>query len=316
MHIQAPASPVRLDVFLTEACPAYSRAQVQRLIKQGLVCVQGSGELLSNPARKTLVGEVYEVGELPAQVSTLVAQDIPLKILFEDQHLIVLNKPPGLTVHPAAGHADGTLVNALLHHVGAFEAGEAGRPGIVHRLDKDTSGVMVVAKTDFCLQRLAKQFATRTAGRVYTALCWGVPMPLVGEIEGNIGRHPSHRQKMAVLEKGGKPAHTHYKVQKIFCGDAVSQVELKLKSGRTHQIRVHMAHKGHGVVGDATYGKPPILAVKKLPVAIAQKIQQVGRQMLHAHTLTFTHPVSSERLIFSAQPPYDMQDLINMLTQG
>lgn len=310
----------RLDKALAQALaddPALagqglSRARIQQLIKDG--CVQCQGQAVRDPNHPVQAGAVCVLTVPPPVPAEPEAQEIPLDIVFEDDDVLVLNKPPGLVVHPAAGHWDQTLVNALLAHCGTSLSGIGGvaRPGIVHRLDKETSGLMVVAKNDHAHQALTAQFADRSLSRVYQALVWGVPHPLEGEIEGAIGRHPRARQKMAIVEQGGKDALTHYETLEVF-DRLVSLVECRLATGRTHQIRVHMAHIGHPVVGDPLYGtrkKLPTTKGGEGPVAICQNFP---RQALHAGEIKFVHPRTGKRLHFKAKAPKDMADLLKIL---
>ncbi len=290
-----------------------SRARVQHLLKGGQVTCDGV--LQNNPSAKAQIGQVYLLEIPPPVEATPQPQNIPLAVLFEDEDLLVLDKPVGLVVHPAAGNYDGTLVNALLFHCGASLSGIGGtaRPGIVHRLDKETSGLMVVAKNDFTHQALTAQFSDRSLSRVYNALVWGAPTPLVGEIEGAIGRHPRNRQKMAVVSRGGKEALTRYKVLEIFKGGIASLVKCRLATGRTHQIRVHMAHSGHPVAGDPLYAGRRgrfLGAGEKGPVGL---IQAFPRQALHAGEISFIHPRLGKRKRFKSDPPADMKDLIKAL---
>jgi len=285
----------RLDKALTLLAEGLSRARVQALLEEGRITFQSRP--LSDSNRKVKPGEVYTI-DVPAAVSSTVeAEDIPLEVIYEDDHLIVLNKPAGFVVHPAAGHATGTLVNALLHHSKGSLSGIGGveRPGIVHRLDKDTSGLMVVAKNDAAHQALSSQFADRSLSRIYMAVVWGLPLPPTGRVEAPIGRDPRHRQRMAVNEKG-KPAATRYEV--IQTMKSTSLVRCQLETGRTHQVRVHLAHIGHPLVGDPVYG-----GRRKAPYGFA-------RQALHAAGLKLIHPVSGEKMEFSAPLPQDMVELI------
>jgi 23S rRNA pseudouridine1911/1915/1917 synthase len=316
-----PAPPKeRVDKYITLHMGTLSRSQVQRLILAGHV--QCNGEVLENPAYKTNEGDIFQVEE-PAPVSTeTLAENIPLDILYEDDQLIIVNKPAGMAVHPAAGTPNGTLVNALLYHCKGELSGIGGveRPGIVHRLDKGTSGVMVVAKTDMAHNYLSKQFEKRALTRFYDALCYGVPQPTSGEIENIIGRHPKNRKKMAVLSKcgedeskRGKVAHTSYQLVHRF-GSYASQIRLKLHTGRTHQIRVHMKYIHHGVMGDLVYYNRGVNgAIKQLPEKAQPFVKTLSRQMLHASVLGFKHPITKEELLFETPLPKDMQELANML---
>lgn len=285
----------RLDVFLAMAVPEVSRSHWKNLIQDGRVTVNGAG---SKPNHKLKAGDA--VGWiLPEKGSTEPQpENIPLNILFEDPSVLVLSKPPGLVVHPAVGNESGTLVNALLFHDPVFQAVE--RAGIVHRLDKDTSGVMVVAKTEAALAELQRQFKAREIKKEYRAVVWGAPTPS-GRIETLIGRHPKHRKKMAVLSEGGREAITNFKTLESFLDVALLQVGIE--TGRTHQIRVHMAHLGHPVVGDAVYGRA---RKNKLPMT-------AERQMLHAAKLEFTHPNTGKRLSFEAPLFDDMCRLLDAL---
>jgi 23S rRNA pseudouridine1911/1915/1917 synthase len=243
-----------------------------------------------------------------------IAQPIALDIHFEDAHLIVIDKPAGMVVHPAPGNPDGTLVNALLAHCGATLSGIGGvrRPGIVHRLDKDTSGLMVVAKTEVAHHALSRDFAARRIERAYTAFVWGLPSAAAGEIAGNIGRSGANRKKMAVVTEGkGKPAFTRYRVERAFKTHA-AQVECRLATGRTHQIRVHFAHLGHPLIGDPVYGPRAGRAVARTgPMGI--RIAAFPRQALHARLLGFTHPIENRSLQFESPVPTDLQELAQSL---
>jgi 23S rRNA pseudouridine1911/1915/1917 synthase len=265
-------------------------------------------------------GDEFTV-DVPAPVEARPqAQAIPLDIVYEDKELIVVMKPAGLVVHPAAGNHDMTLVNALLAHCGATLSGIGGekRPGIVHRLDKDTSGLMVVAKTDRAHRALSEQFAAHGRDgrltRAYTALVWGEPLPKVGRIEANIDRSKQNRSKMTTVKTAGREAITHYKVKESF-GEppVVSLVECRLETGRTHQIRVHMTAAGHPVLGDPTYGGSQKTRKVKLSAATQTALERLNRQALHAHHLGFEHPVSGEQLSFDAPLPADMQALLDAL---
>lgn len=293
----------RLDKALTtlvaEHVPAFSRARLQALMEEGHVTL--SGKSISSASRKVRSGESYHVKLPLPEPATPKAQKITLKIVHEDKDLLVIDKPPGMVVHPAPGNRDQTLVNALLAHCGKSLSGIGGvmRPGIVHRLDKDTSGLMVVAKNDLAHQALTKQFADRSLSRVYQALVWGHPVPKAGSIEAPIGRHTRDRKKMAVTGKG-RAALTYYKVIKSF--DDTSLVECRLATGRTHQIRVHLAHRKYPVVGDMVYG--------------GQRPKIFPRQALHAVELKFLHPRTDKVLQFSSALPRDMAALLRQLGRG
>jgi len=305
---------LRLDRFLTDALEDMSRVRVKALIDGGHV--RGNDLTLSNPSAKVLAGMSYQVDVPPAAAAEPEAQDIPLSVAFEDEHLIVINKSCGMVVHPAAGNPDGTLVNALLAHCGSSLSGIGGvsRPGIVHRLDKDTSGLMVVAKTDQAHRFLSEQFAAHTLERAYMAVVWGVPKPRQGKIEGNIGRNPANRKKMAVVRSGGKTALTNYKVERVL-GSAASLVECRLQTGRTHQIRVHMANIGHAVVGDPLYGGGNHKRLRLVDSDIRDQIRAFDHQALHAFTLGFIHPVTKKHVQFQWDMESEIIELISKLEQ-
>ena len=270
----------RLDKALAAGLPGLSRSRVQALLEQG--CVRdGSGRAVTDPSMKVKPGQTFDVFIPEAEPAQPEAQDIPLDVVYEDEDVLVIDKPAGMVVHPAAGNPDGTLVNALLAHCGDSLSGIGGvrRPGIVHRLDKDTSGLMVVAKNDRAHHALTEQFSGRTLSRTYRALVWGVPSPREGRIEGNIGRSSTDRKKMAVVTGGGKHAATRYRVVRSF-GTALALVECTLETGRTHQIRVHAQHIGHPVAGDDKYGDAEVNRRLR---------EQVGlrRLFLHAASLEF-----------------------------
>ncbi len=301
----------RLDTVLAARIPTLSRTRVQALIRDGRASI--GGRTIAEPDFRVKPGQVIHLVVPASVVAAPEAQPIPLTILYEDDDLIVLDKPAGLVVHPAPGNPDRTLVNALLAHCGASLAGIGGvkRPGIVHRLDKDTSGVMVAAKTDRAYAALQAQFAGRTIERSYFALVWGVPQPREGEIRGNIGRHPKHRKKMTVLRSGGKPALTSYRVVEVYGGGLASLVRCRLGTGRTHQIRVHLASRGHAVLGDPLYGGPPRL--RRPDTGLKDRLAGLKRQALHAESLGFTHPVTGKLLTFYADLPTALRDMVEFL---
>lgn len=305
----------RLDKTLALRAPDLSRARLQALIEEG--CVTEGGQAVTDSSRRLKGGEVFEIVLPPAVEATPRPEKIALDIRYEDEHLLVLNKAPGMVVHPAAGNYDGTLVNALLAHCGSSLSGIGGvaRPGIVHRLDKETSGLMVVAKTDAAHRGLSKQLESRTLKRVYHAVVWGVPSPVAGRIETQIGRSASDRKKMAVLSSGGKEAVTDYAVLRAY-GLAAALVECRLQTGRTHQIRVHMAHLKHWLVGDPAYGRPSVrrfLVQHKVPPGPAAALTDFPRQALHAAQLEFVHPIGDTRVSVEAPAPADMQALLKAL---
>ncbi len=311
--IGADSAGARLDKALATALTALSRSRIKVLVQAG--SVQADGATITDPSYGVKLGQTLILFE-PAAVDAVPApQELPLHILHEDAHLVVLEKPAGLVVHPAPGNPDRTLVNALIAHCGQSLSGIGGvrRPGIVHRLDKDTSGLMVVAKTDAAHQSLARQFAAREVERAYLAVIWGILTPRRGEISGNIGRSRANRKKMAVLGRGGKFALTRYSVLGSF-GETASKVECRLATGRTHQIRVHLAAKGHPVIGDPLYGRSRRRGFKNLPEAVQKALTGLHRQALHARLIGFTHPESAEYLRFESELPSDINHLLRVLT--
>ncbi|WP_432770104.1 MAG: RluA family pseudouridine synthase [Sphingopyxis sp.] len=301
------AAGLRLDRALAEALPNLSRERVKTLIKGGRVA-DASGAILWDPSAKAAASATIAV-RLPAPTPAHnVAQDMALVIAFEDEHLIVVDKPAGMVVHPAAGNFDGTMVNALLHHCAGQLSGIGGvaRPGIVHRIDKDTSGLIVAAKHDKAHEGLAKQFAAHSIDRRYLAIASGRPIPPSGTVEAALGRSSANRKKMAVVAEGrGKHAITHYRTLEALRGAAL--VECRLETGRTHQVRVHMAHIGHPLVGDPVYGR-----VKK-PLSEVLKAQGFARQALHAAHLGFIHPLTGNNIALDSELPPDMRELIDQL---
>ena len=305
----------RLDKALADAVPDLSRARIQALIADGAVRLNDA--VVTNGSAKSVVGD-YAITVPPVASAIPLPQAIPLTVLYEDADLIVIDKPAGMAAHPVPGTADGTLVNALLHHCGDSLSGIGGvaRPGIVHRLDKDTSGVMVAAKSDRAHAGLSKLFAAHDIERTYIALTRGALSPERGRIETQIGRSTSDRKKMAVLKSGGRNAITDYVVQarygvpaKAGAAPLAARVACTLHTGRTHQIRVHMASKGSPILGDAVYGSGSAAAPVKAAVAEAG----LTRQALHAAVLGFIHPVTGEALRFETAPPSDMQRLETLL---
>jgi 23S rRNA pseudouridine1911/1915/1917 synthase len=298
----------RLDKALALQLPQLSRARVQALMAQGAISL---GDLVVHDvSAKAKAGQAYNVHVPPPEPATPQAQAIPLTVLFEDADLIVIDKPAGMAAHPAPGSPDRTLVNALLHHCAGSLSGIGGvmRPGIVHRLDKNTSGVMVAAKSDAAHQGLSALFAAHDIERAYLALTRGAPDPSRGTISTQIARSNSDRKKMAVVRQGGRDAITHYRVERAF-GPALkplaARVLCRLETGRTHQIRVHLASKGAPCLGDPVYGSgPPALVVRD-----AMARAGLTRQALHAAVLGFVHPITSKRLRFESAPPADMARL-------
>ncbi len=330
------APPARLDKAIARDVPeaaALSRTRLARLIEDGAVHVDQV--VVTNPKARVAKGALIEVAVTEAQDSHLLPEDIPLSVVHEDDDLIVVDKPAGMVVHPAPGTPSGTLVNALMHRCGEALSGVGGmkRPGIVHRIDKDTSGLLVVAKTDAAHQGLAAQFAAHSAERAYRALVYGVPDagdPRLRGVRGTsfetgnvlkittqLARHKTDRQRQAVLFEGGRHAVTRARVLGTYGDPAVlSEVECRLETGRTHQIRVHMAHAGHGLVGDPTYGGRRKLPRGALSDVAHEAVAGFGRQALHAAILGFEHPVSGVSLRFEAPLPPDFAQLLETLKQG
>jgi 23S rRNA pseudouridine1911/1915/1917 synthase len=302
----------RIDRFLAESIGTISRSRIKKLIDEG--CLRGDLGPVTQPAETVRAGGVY-VLDLPApRPSTPRPQSIPFPILYEDADLIVLDKPAGLVVHPAPGHLDGTLVNALLAHCGPGLTGIGAerRPGIVHRLDKDTSGVMVVAKTQLANDALTSAFATRDLERAYVALVWGLPQPLVGEIEGAIGRDTRDRKRMSVVDHGGKFALTRYRTMRSW-RTSLALLECQLATGRTHQIRVHLSRWGHPIVGDPLYLRRIPTIAKAIEQPLRGHLLDFPRQALHAASLGFKHPRTGRKIHFEAAIPADMQALLDAI---
>jgi len=312
----------RLDKFLTQRVEDLSRAQVQMQLRSGNV-TDSSGASIRDGAYRVKPGDVFTI-HLPEPAPPAPAPErIALNVAHEDEHLIVIDKPAHLVMHPAAGHASGTLVNALIAHCGASLSGIGGikRPGIVHRLDKGTSGLLVVAKTDAAHKGLSAQFAAHGADgrmeRAYLALVWGKPLRPRGTIDARLTRSPRHRTKIAVAKgETGRHAVTHYEVLRTFGprgAPTISLVRLRLETGRTHQIRVHLAHLGHPVVGDPVYASGFKAKGLKLSEKAQDALRQLGRQALHAAELGFEHPVTGEKLRFTSPLPADIAGLIAAL---
>ena len=325
-----PDPAPRLDKALAREVPEeahLSRSRLSRLIDDGAVTLNGAP--VTDARAKVVQGDVIEITVAEAEDVATAPEAIALDIRFEDDDLIVINKPAGMVVHPAPGSPGGTLVNALLHHFGGNLSGVGGekRPGIVHRIDKDTSGLLVVAKSDAAHHGLADQFAAHTVEREYMALCHGLPDPgdprlngvrgvnfepgSVLKITTQLARHKTDRQRQAVLFQGGRHAVTRVRVEESL--GPVTLVSCRLETGRTHQIRVHMAHVGHGLVGDPVYGGRRRVSDKVMGAALAAQLNEFPRQALHAAKLGFEHPVTGEMIAFCADPPPDMADLLRGL---
>jgi 23S rRNA pseudouridine1911/1915/1917 synthase len=318
--VEENGQSVRLDQWLSaRLAPDYSRSRIQALIKAGAVLI--NDQPVSDQKRKLATGQTVIIAVPPAEDPEPKGEDIPLDVLFEDEHLIVINKPAGLVVHPGSGNWTGTLVNALIHRCGDSLSGIGGvkRPGIVHRLDKDTSGVMVAAKTDQAHRVLSEAFADHGRSgdleRAYLALVWGAPPRATGTIDAALGR-ASDRVKRAVVREtrdDARHAVTHFRVAEVFGNKAepsASLIECTLETGRTHQIRVHLAHIGHPIIGDADYGQAFRTKANRLAEPLRDVVNAFPRQALHAWLLGFTHPATGELMRFEASPPADMEALL------
>jgi 23S rRNA pseudouridine1911/1915/1917 synthase len=306
VRLEAAHAGWRLDRALAATLPSLSRERLKTLIRSG--ALERSGTAVRDPATKVRGDERFLLAVPEPEPAHNVPQDIPLRVIFEDDHLLVIDKPAGLVVHPAAGNRDGTLVNALLHHCRGSLSGIGGvaRPGIVHRIDKDTSGLLVVAKTDVAHEGLAKQFAAHSIDRRYLAIVSGVPKASEGTIDAPLARSAANRKKIAIVAGGrGKRAVTHWKRLTVLSDAALA--ECRLETGRTHQVRIHMASIGHPLLGDSVYGG--------IPKTHRRLLNDLGfhRQALHAAELGFVHPVTKHRLSFASAMPPDMQELFNAL---
>ena len=314
LTVPPDAEGERLDRFLAAAQPDLTRSAVQGMIRDGEVTVNGL------PVRSSLrlrPGDQVNMRMPAPRTLALAPEPIPLAIVYEDEHLAVIDKPAGMVVHPGAGVSHGTLVHALLHRYPELaDVGGEGRPGIVHRLDKDTSGLLVVARSARAYRELVEALQSHTVRRVYGALVWGEPRDREGTLVTRIGRHPRERQRMAVLRQGGKEARTHWQVAERF--GAASRLEIDLETGRTHQIRVHLAHLGHPVIGDPLYGgrgKNQLSADSAQRSLADAVLRTLSRQALHAASLALTHPVSGRPLIFEAPWPADMNEALTRLRE-
>ncbi len=306
MELRPEHSGWRLDRALADALPTLSRERIKALVKSG--ALEAASGAVRDPSAKVRGDESFRLSVPEPTPAHNEAQDIPLRVVFEDEHLLVVDKPAGLVVHPAAGNPDGTLVNALLHHCGGSLSGIGGvaRPGIVHRIDKDTSGLLVVAKTDVAHEGLARQFAAHSIERRYLAIVTGIPKVAEGTVDAPLARSSTNRKKISIVGEGrGKRAVTHWRRLQILRDAAL--VECRLETGRTHQVRVHMASLGHPLLGDQTYGRSGKSHRELL------KDLDFHRQALHAAELGFTHPVTKHRLSFASGMPSDMQELFTGL---
>jgi 23S rRNA pseudouridine1911/1915/1917 synthase len=305
----------RLDRALALTFENLSRTRIKRLIEKGQVTLDGA--TIIDPTRRVKQGLEVSIKIPPPAPAIPEAQPMPLTIVYEDDDLVLVDKPAGLVVHPAPGNPGQTLVNALIAHCGPSLSGigDVQRPGIVHRIDKDTSGLIVVAKNDLAHQGLAKQFEKHSISRAYYALAWGSIAQVKGSIEGNIGRSKGNRKKMAVLKSGGKHARTHYKVVERF-GDpsqaVATLIDCRLETGRTHQIRVHFTHFGHPLVGDPLYGRGRQGSANRLGEDRSEAVSKFKRQALHARLLGFYHPRTREKMEFKSELPSDFNELIEV----
>ncbi len=311
------AKGVRLDKWLSSQVTDFSRVKIQKFIKAGFV-LDANEEVVADQNIAVNVGEEYFLN-IPEEEkeSPVEPENIPLDILYEDDDIIIINKPAGMVVHRGAGVNSGTLVNALLYHcdgklssIGA----DVGRQGIVHRLDKDTSGAMMACKTDKAHLEMYKQFANHSVKREYYSILWGMPNPVSGRIEKNIARNPRARQEMTVVVDGGKPAITNYETLEVFSGakfKPLSLVKCQLETGRTHQIRVHMASLGVPILGDSVYGNPSRHITQIEDEEVRNLVRNVSRQMLHSKNIEFVHPITKQKMKFSTSLPQDMKDIID-----
>jgi len=313
---------MRLDQFLASMDQIVSRTQAQRLLKSGNVLLNGVS--VSAPSRKVYSGQSIQLTVPDNEPSEITPEKGELEILHEDSELVVVNKPAGMVVHPSAGHSSGTLVNYLMHHCDDLSGiGGVLRPGIVHRLDKDTSGILVSAKTDSAHLDLSSQFKHHTVKRQYQAIVWGVPLKEYGVVEASMARHPVRRKEMSIVKSGGdcesinskgKHAVTHWKVLKRF--KIASLISCRLETGRTHQIRVHLTSIGHPLIGDKQYGKSPLKNCSGLSVELIQTIKSFRRQALHAELLGFKHPETEKWCEFKTNLPEDFSNLLTELQKS
>jgi len=300
---------LRLDVFVSGKYPSLSRSQVKKMIEDGEIRLNGS--IVSKAGLKLKTGDIVEFVIRPAQPWQIIAEDIPLRILYEDRHILVIDKPAGMVIHPAPGNREGTLVNAILHHCDDLSGiGGVIRPGIVHRLDKDTSGVLLVAKNDETHRHLSGQFKEHQVKKTYKALVFGIPAKDEGTIALSVGRHPQDRKKMSTRSGRGKEAVTHWRVAGRY--GEVALLDVDIETGRTHQIRVHLSSVGHPVVGDRVYGGTGRLKSVR-DTALRAKLSAMPRQALHAWRIVFVHPRENQEMEFTAPIPEDMRDLMDYL---
>ncbi len=308
-----------MDKLMSSHCGALSRSRVQKLIANNHLTIDGRIVTDCSYQVKPFeqISMILDV-QIERARAAPIGKHMPLNIVYEDEHLLIINKDAGLTVHPGAGNHDDTMVNALIFYLGdkLSTMGGVDRPGIVHRLDRDTSGLMMVAKNDICHAKLGEMMQERSIHREYVALIYGVPYPIVGRIEANIARNPALRTAMRVVKDSGKWAATNYKVVEVLVGGAISKVICKLETGRTHQIRVHMLHKKNPIIGDPIYGRSLNHNLNSLSELQREAVLQFSRQALHAQNLSFVHPMAGEELSFFAPMPDDMLKLYDMLSRG
>lgn len=320
LKVNEESAGLRLDKFINQNLDNLSRTRIKNLMEQGYLFNLDSKAAITDPSKKVKSGESFELFEPEAVSAIPQPENIALDIVFEDEHLIIINKPAGMVVHPANGHEGGTLVNALLHHAKDSLSGIGGvkRPGIVHRIDKDTSGLLVVAKNDQAHKGLSVLFHDHDIERNYTAFVKGRMQPLAGKVEGNIARHPNNRKKMAVSADRGKSAITHYKTNEVFKlgkDSFISIITCTLETGRTHQVRVHMAHMGHPLLGDPVYGRK-LAKQKDASPELQSALDSFNRQALHATVLGFKHPITAKTMHFEAPLPPDMENIKKLLSEG
>jgi 23S rRNA pseudouridine1911/1915/1917 synthase len=308
-------SLLRLDKFISEQRKDLSRTKVQSWIKQGYV--QVNNEIISDPSSKVKENDLIKLEIPPSAPTKVTSKKLTLNIVYEDEHLAILNKPAGLTVHPGAGNHSDTLVNGLLEHYKYKLSSMYGpeRPGIVHRLDRNTSGLLIIAKDNETHMALTNLLRDHKISRIYNAIIWGSPEKMAGSIELNIGRNPQNRKKMSTQLVGGKRAVTHYKTLKIFQQRAASLIECELETGRTHQIRVHLTHIGYPIIGDPEYGSMRTKRVQQLSESAAEHISMIKRQMLHAKRIIFSHPITNKPIDLEIDLPEDMKTLISELSK-
>ena len=306
--VSSDQSGQRLDLFLAQTDASFSRSQVKRAVEEGDVLVNGITPKVSQRLKE---GDIISYNVKPVKEAVAIAQDIPLNIVYEDDVIIVVNKPAGMVVHPAPGNSQNTLVNALLFHCHDLSGiGGVVRPGIVHRLDKGTSGLIVAAKTDDAHRNLSTQFENHDVHKTYRALVWGDVKGASGEIVLPVGRHATNRKKMSTKSRRGKDALTLWKVRERY--GIATLLDVEIKTGRTHQIRVHLSERGYPVIGDEVYGiASKIRAIKDLD--LKTKLKELSRQALHAAKLSFIHPLKNERVVFTAEMPKDLADLCESL---